>query len=298
MIRYAARLAAQHVLSQPLVRPAYLAVQKHLTKSVTVTAPMVRQRADLALSYLDRLTRLGIEDLMTHGTILDLGAGWHFTIPLVYYRLGADAQVLLDLHRLADRAIVSATAAEVNALTLPGARRLIPLPQSEDFDRWLGRLGISYQVPDFVPFPVEHGSLRAIFCTEVLCYPDRPVVRAVFEEAVRTLAPGGVFVASAHLFDINALYDRGLSKFNMLRYSPEIWSRWFRPPITGMNRLRVSDFRELLYGLPLAPVVWEPEMPTADDLAEILQMPLASCFERYQPEDLACPHLFFVLQRT
>ena len=63
------------------------------------------------------------------------------------------------------------------------------------------------------------------------------------------------------------------------------------------NRLRAPDYRELLEQAGFELLAFDIEPGTAADLAELEQIPLAKCFQRYSREDLAAKHLFFAARK-
>jgi len=299
MLIFMSRIVAQHVLSLPGLRRLQQPIRKWITGSVRVTSTTFQQRVDLALMYLSCCEKAQLGNFVKSGdTILDHGAGWHLTVPLLYYRLGAKRQILTDVLRLVEPALVFHIARELNRLQLDGkCQRPLPEPGDLTFDQWLAELGISFIAPAFLPIPVADASIGAILSTGVLCYPTREEIRFTFQEVARALKPGGVFVCSVPLFDIYSLYDTSLSRFNFLRYSKKTWDRWFRTSTLSLNRLRVSDFLAALHELPLDPVIWEPTPPSDTDLQALDRIPLHSDFANYARDDLACPYLFFVLRK-
>jgi SAM-dependent methyltransferase len=298
MLKFLAKIAAQHALSPAFVRPAYSFVQQHVTRSITPQPQTVRQKVEVGLMYLDRIESAGLPSLLTAGPILDYGAGAFLGLPLLYARLGAKAQIAVDVTRSARENIVFEVARETNRIDLgPRASRLLPDPSGGTLDEYLKTLGIRYAAPVGLPLPLASESVSTAVCTQVLYYPPRESVREIFAEIARLLRPRGVFVASTHLYDTYWSFDLSLSRFNFLRYSKRTWERWFNSALIGYNRLRARDFRDLLKGLPLEPIVWEATPPTEDDLQSLRQIEVHPEFAGYDLTDLASTELFFVLQK-
>src|SRR5437016_6027641 len=84
----------------------YRFTQKHLTGSLRATEARVSQKIDIGFQYAARLTALDLKDALLKGHHLDFGAGWHPTIPLLFYSLGVDRQSLLDVTPLLDDSLV------------------------------------------------------------------------------------------------------------------------------------------------------------------------------------------------
>ena len=79
----------------------YRYLQTNWTKSIVATPARVGQKIDIGMRYLAALENHGysIDDIrkMRH---LDLGCGWHPTIPILYSKMGLKGQVLTDLNYL------------------------------------------------------------------------------------------------------------------------------------------------------------------------------------------------------
>ena len=188
-------------------------------------------------------------------------------------------------------------ARELNRLDLgPRASRLLPQPDNrQKLDDYLNLLGIRYVAPAALPLPIQSDSIGVLLCTQVLYYPPRHRVRAIFEELARVLKPGGVAVATIHLYDTYSQFDRSLSRFNFLRYSAKTWERWFNNSHMSYNRLHASDYAALLEGLPFKKIIWEVTPPSQDDIAELSRIKVHPEFSSYGLADLASTHLFFVI---
>ena len=284
----------------PVMNQLYLPLQKSFSGSLVVDSKTVRHKVDVGLMYLDRIAAAGMGNLIELDPILDFGGGWHLTIPLLYARLGARTQIITDVRRLASKEVVFAVVRKLNRLDLdPHPSHLLPEPGShQNLDNYLKPLDIRYQAPASLPLPLESESIGSILCTVVLSHPPRRHVRSIFEEMARVLKPGGVVVVTIHLYDMYSDFDRSLSRFNFLRYSADVWDRWFNNSHMSYNRLRASDYASLLDGLPFKKIIWEVTPPSEDDIAELNRIKVHPEFSSYDLTDLASTDLFFVLQKV
>jgi len=300
MVKFLAKIAAQHILSAPMLGRLHQPLQKWVTGSIVVAPGTVQQKVDVGLTYLNLAAEAGLGNLIEQDPILDFGGGWHFTIPLLYSRLGAKNQIIVDIKRIAVEDVIFSLIRELNRMDLgPRALRLLPEPSShQTLDDYLKSLGIRYEAPVAIPLPVEADSVGSVLCTQVLLHPPRHQVRAIFEETIRVLRPGGIFVASIHLYDVYSNFDPLLSRFNFLRYSTKTWERWFNNSHMSYNRLRAPDYRRLLEGLPFKTIIWEVTPPTDADIKELSRIKVHPDFSSVAREDLAGTHLLFVLQKV
>src|SRR5882724_1375355 len=109
-MNWRAKIAAFKVLSAlPGGSALYRFCQEHLTKSLDPVLARVRQKLDVGMLYWNTLARLQKVELLLKGVHLDFGAGWHPTIPLLFYSMGVGRQYLFDLVPVMDRQIVKQT---------------------------------------------------------------------------------------------------------------------------------------------------------------------------------------------
>lgn len=282
----------------------YRFCQKNLTGSLRATDLRVSQKLDVGLQYLDWLSAHGRGDKLLSGTHADFGAGWHPTIPYLYYSLGVEKQYLFDVVSLLDEELVRDTLRMFLVLAQKPdwphrgrLRRLPPELAGSDWRGYLARLGITYQAPYDGALEELSGKLDVVTSTQVLLHIPRPVLADCFRRIHGSLNSGGLFLATIHLRDLMAATQPGVSKYNQLRYSTETWERWINSPLMSYNRMRAPDYRELLEAAGFEVAGFEIERGTEADLAELAQIPVAPCFQRYSREDLAAKHLFFAAHK-
>jgi len=93
-----AKVTAYRILSAlPGGAVLYRFIQERVTKSLVPASERVSQKIDVGLEYFCWLANHGLRERLIEGVHLDFGAGWHPTIPLLYYCLGVKRQHLLDV---------------------------------------------------------------------------------------------------------------------------------------------------------------------------------------------------------
>lgn len=300
MIRFAAKIALQHVLGTvPGGRAVYAWGQRRLIGSVAPTDEMLRDQEDRARLVLELLREASPGLAMAdHGPHLDIGAGWIPMIPLALRQRGLHGQWLVDIQRALRPGPVFAAARWLDTrrgclppLSPPGRES----PQA--LSAWLDDLGIRYAAPAHAPYDLADGSLGLVTCWQVLQYPDADALRAIHLEAARLLRPGGLYVAALRLDDQYATGDPSLPRFHFLRYGRTTWARWFDNRFTPLNRLRPSDHAGLLDGLPFERMAWRITGGGPAEIAELERQPPHADFAGYAPADLAATGLLFVLRR-
>jgi SAM-dependent methyltransferase len=258
----------------------------------------------VGLRYFEAVEREQCAEQFLRGVHLDFGAGWQPTIPLLYYAMGVERQYLFDLVPVMEGQTVKQTVETFRAITGDAnwphrakLRRLPPLMGDVSLREYFEGLGISYCAPYAAVFPTLAGQVDLVTSTQVLLHIPRETMRWCFCEILKSLKPGGLFLATAYLKDLFADRHKGLPRYNHLRYSAETWERWVNSPLMSFNRFKARDYRELLEGASFQIRRFDIEEGTAEDLRELEKIGIAPCFKGYSRAELAAKDLFFVAQK-
>ena len=305
-MNWVAKVAAYKILSAlPGGGTLYRYCQERVTQSLVPTSDRVRQKIAMALRYFDWLANNGMRGRLIDGVHLDFGAGWHPTIPLLYYCLGTARQHLFDVRANLDGQMLQQTVKVfldiVTNSQWPHRAKLARLPPPLEDSNWqayLERLGIFYHAPYGNALAGLTDGVDVVTSTQVLLHVPRPAMPGCLSQIHASLKPGGVFLATVYLQDIlTGNLHTGVNKYRQLKYSPATWERWISSSIMHYNRFRARDYREMLEEAGFEVVHFEVEPPTAEDYAELDRIQIAPCFQRYSREELAAKGLFFVARK-
>jgi len=296
-------LALKALSALPCGEKLYNWGQKNVTRSLDPTSDRVRGKVDVALLYLDTLDRLGAIPDLAKISHLDLGSGWHPTIPFYFYSAGCERQWLFDVVPLLDTGLFHRTLATfksvVSAPEHPAHRRVRRLPEvdaSAALPDALRTVGMTYVAPYAETLNGMSNAVDLATCTQALQHVEPDHLRTLFGAIFRALKPGGYFLATVHLKDLYANLG-GISHYNHLRYSPSTWKTFVNSRLISFNRLKAPDFREMLEGAGFGLPHFEVEHGTPADLAELDGLRIDPSFAHYSREDLAAKHLFFVARK-
>jgi len=283
----------------------YTYFQEHFTKSTLATRGRVDQKLKVGLGYWSWLKQNNLADIINE-KLLDLGAGWHPTIPLLWYALGTKQQVLLDVFPNMNANQVRDTVRFfrelVNEPRWPereSVRRLpeIPLADGLTTDSTLKPLGIQYHAPYPGVLTSQRNTFGAVFCTQVLQHIPKSVQLAIFKELHQCLRPRGVFLATVHLVGQFRSPHLSTGQYEHLKYSPWFWEKIVNSTLMGFNRLKSPDYRETLEQAGFRIRAFDVQWPTAADLAELKHTRIHPAFRHYSERELAARHLFFVAEK-
>ena len=191
-------------------------------------------------------------------TAIEVGTGWVPAVPFgcalagiriltvdvarlvepdIFERFLVEAQRYLPL-------LAEAAGVEEQVLT----DRLKTAQETAGFGQAMQALGCEWQAPvdttDLVELPDGHADVT-ISNLVLQCIP-KPIVPAVISEISRVTRPCGFSIHRMTMCDEYSSGDPTRNDLDFLRFSDERWHRWFSHRIKHLNRLRYSQFLDLL----------------------------------------------------
>ena len=286
----------------PFGNTVYSFLQNNLTRSLLVTRSRLLQKAEIGNLYWEKFEELGVskESLKTH---LDLGSGWHPTIPLLFEAYGVKRQFLCDVVPIITPATFKSTQSIFNQLV--GEGKICKCNPTPPNDRELGDLseimsvhGFSYHAPYFGIGSDQSGKIDFVSCTQVLMHIDRPQLIECFKEMFKSLRPGGWFICTNHLFDIYSNTDKSISIYNHLRYSERFWRTLVNSKMMSFNRLKSRDYRELLELSGFEIIEFHITHGDEADIKSLRSLKIHPEFSsRFSEKELSEKHLYFVARK-
>ena len=284
----------------------YNFAQNNITKSSYATLARVEQKVNVGLNFWDWLKRENLSDKLVQGKLLDLGAGWHPTIPLLWYAFGNNDQTLADISAYMTAEQVADTDKFFRELVenpkwshRQALKRLPKLNRDSKSDAasLLQPLGINYQAPydDYLQKRPNHFDM--VICTQVLQHIPKAVHLQIFKELFHCMKPGALFHSTVHFVGHFRSPDLRQGQYEHLTPSPETWDNWINSSMMGFNRLKGPDYRETLEQSGFRIREFRLTAPTDEDLAELRRTDVHPSFKQYSEQDLATRGVFFVAQK-
>lgn len=230
--------------------------------------------------------------------VLELGTGWHLTVPLCLALWGVDTVTTVDRtsllrpDRLAaglrltcrllaeDPGAVDAPTPRLDPLRNSVLRELAARPRVEPTE--LRRVGVHIHVGDARHLGAEHGPVDLFTSNNVLEHVSAGDLPAIFAAYGAIAADRAVMSHFIDLADHFSSFDPTISSRNFLRYSSQRWRFWDND-LVPQNRLQLSDYRRAHEEAGFAIICEEVRRAPVSELARV---PVAAEFSRYRDEDL------------
>lgn len=239
--------------------------------------------------------------------LFEIGSGWYPTFPFACYLGGAQRVITVDLNRHIKLDLVRDCAvnlgrhttliADACGVTEMDVRRrqqqlVERLSQSDDVDAATDGV-VRYEAPaDASRTAMQEHALDCVFSNSVLEHVVPQAVDAIFREAMRILAPGGVMFHSVNCGDHYAYVDRRINQLNYLKYSDREWRRWDNA-FLYQNRMRAYEFvdRAVAAGFD---IVLNTECARENRMAQLAAMQVHPQFAHIPPERLCVTSIDFI----
>jgi SAM-dependent methyltransferase len=302
-MRWLAKAALQRTLGAlPQGERLNYVFQRHVLHSFPVGDTAYCQKFTRAVNHLAAYEEHGPEIPVAEATFFEFGAGWDLAIPVSYALLGVGRQVVIDIRPSARIELVNETIAALERLRPEleqAAGRSLrdlggPIASIAELEP---RFGIRYLAPcDARDSGLPPSIVDFVSSTDTCEHIPGDDLASIFRESYRLLRPGGAFSCRIDLQDHYAYFDRGLSRYNFLRFSDRTW-RVVNSPLHHQNRLRSPDYLQLVRDAGFELVVERPSGPSDAGRAELRSLPLAERFRPYSEDDLGVTVLSFVAVR-
>jgi hypothetical protein len=253
--------------------------------------PAFRSKVRRALVHHEALLRYGVSARMAP-TAYEFGAGWDLVVPLVYYALGIERQILTDARPNLRLGLVNDAIARLELLRDElSAEAGLPLRAFGSTPlRTIGELQVRFGMEYRAPIDARRTGLPSecigfASSTNTLEHIPEAELRPVLAETRRLLMPAGVLSCWIDLRDHYSYCDRSISAYNFLTVSDRRW-RAVNSALHYQNRLRCSDYRRAFEDAGFAILLEQPVRPTDAELELLSGLRLAPRFRDYALDDL------------
>jgi hypothetical protein len=239
-------------------------------------------------------------------TLVEVGTGWLPIIPLLCAGFGAK-----KIHTYDHVAHVRTSLVENVLRQLKEKALIVPELHGIFFDQTfdagenngqdpgsiLRLFHVDYRAPaDASKTGLEAETADIFFSNKVLEHIPENAIVSICREAHRVLKPGGLFYNYVGMLDHYSYFDKRISRVNCLRYSDLFWRIMAQNKISYQNRLRKSDYLNIITTAGFDIVKTEATVPD-EDLKAVRNMKLAPRFQKMDSEDLAASFVEIVARK-
>ncbi len=268
-------------------------LQKHVTKSLDLDTIWFQRRLRECRWHLENCFNTGGNPSTR---VLELGTGWHPTIPLAFWLCGVSKIFTIDIQPVlrpetlratfesfvasADRGELAAALPWLKEDRLAMLRTIID--RQDEPIQILRDLGIEALVRDARDSGLESASIDFFYSNSVLNEIPAHILTNIFSEFKRLASRRAAMSHYILLKDMYSSFDSSITSFNFLKYPDWAWNI-FNSPLQCQNRLRVSDYRQIHQSNGFALLYEHDERGSPADLERVR---IAKKFRRYSPDEL------------
>lgn len=284
----------------------YHFIQDRLTRSTAATPGRLSHKLQAGMDFWRWLQAHQRTEQLRRGRLLDYGAGWHPTIPLLWHAFGNQRQTLVDIKPNLSARNVRDTVRIFCELVghedwpgRPWLERLPALPADANasLETLLGALGMEYRAPYGSLLKERAGQYDMVLCTQVLQHVPPEALPGILSEIHHCLRPGGLFHATIHFVGHFGDPFARRGHYEHLMYSPQTWERRFNSRLMIFNRLKGPDYHAALQRAGFRLLAFEVTPPGEADLAELRRTPVHPSFRHYPEQELAALGVFVAAEK-
>ena len=276
-------------------------LQRYVTRSVPASEEGFMAAVSYAHRHMDSLRRY-LRRPLADAVFFEFGAGWDITIPLAYYGLGVEHQILVDIRSLLQIEVVNDTIQKYQ--TTPCDLKIARRPanylsgRQRDLTIILNKhYGIDYRAPcDATDTGLPSRSIDCVTSTATLEHIPQADIGKILRECHRILRDDGVMSLLIDYDDHYSYFDSKVSGYNFLRYSDRMWAV-FNPSLHHQNRLRHRDYLEILMDSGFDVIEDQHKDGSDVDLQVLGPLALANRFKSYAVAELAVHNSLIVARK-
>jgi hypothetical protein len=277
----------------PMGDQLYCLLQRHVTHTLPRALSPTYEKAVNQLRHIEQIRAR--RDSIDDAVLLELGAGWDLYSNLLYWCLGLNAQIVVDVRRWVQPSAVNAVISHLQNDPPPNALRKPPaLIIGRSVEAQLKSLyGIDYRAPfDATSMTLPDQSVDFVVTTSVLEHIPLDICRAIIAECRRVMKVNGLM---SHIIDYSDHYahsDGNITTYNYLQFDEREWAR-YNPGIHYQNRARSADYRRLFREAGFVVIDEREWHGERDDFERVNVHPT---FKGHSPEELLTLGCEFLLR--
>jgi len=269
-------------------------LQRYITRSLPGDDKRFIHRLNIAKEQFDIFNKYSSLAKTHDITYYEFGAGCDLINPIGLSLLGIQTLYCIDIRELVFPELINDTISKLHRLkeqipfdySLP--ERIPQVTVSNVKDILSRYFRIYYRAPvDAKCTNLPESTIDLIVSNFTLEHIPAGDIPGILKECHRILKKGGIVTLLIDYTDHWSYFDRSISRYNFLKYSPTKWKR-YNPALHYQNRLRHRDYLDIIKHLDFSVLEDKPHIPSKEDLDFLSDFPIDSYFtERYTLDELA-----------
>jgi SAM-dependent methyltransferase len=223
--------------------------QKRITKTLPIKEIELKQKLLWTQKHIENFQKYNSSHL-SEATFYEFGAGWDMAQPLLFYTMGVDHQIIVDIRRLVRPELISNSIKIIEHLNEVFTFPRLPkthIKDKLDFESvFLKFYGIQYKAPsDARKTGLSDNSIDCITSTNTLEHIPPNEIKAILKECYRILKEDGILSFQIDYQDHYSYFDKNISVYNFLKFNQGTWNTFFNPSLHYQNRLRHKEYLQL-----------------------------------------------------
>ncbi|MBD2729998.1 class I SAM-dependent methyltransferase [Nostoc sp. FACHB-892] len=275
--------------------------QKNITKNLPLKELKIKEKLLIAEQHIENFYKY-TSDSLEQATFYEFGAGWDLVQPLLFYSLGVNHQVLIDIRKLIRIELINKAIEEIQHISSYLKLQRIPKKyfknQLECIDELMQFYGIQYRAPfDARKTNLEQETIDYIVSTNTLEHIPPDDIIAILKECYRLLKNDGAMSFKIDYQDHYSYFDSTISVYNFLQFNNKIWNLLFNPSLHYQNRLRHQDYLNIFSDIGFEVLEDKIIEGTESDLDKINKLSISQDFSQYNISALSIRGTTIVLKK-
>lgn len=301
------KAAAQKFISLlPFTQQTNQLLQKYVTKRTSITDVFFTDKLIHVQKHLQYFFKYS--NLKNEFTTLELGTGRYPIIPICMYLSGANKIYSVDINDMTSADKIKQTIIRINKsyedgvlqqyITVDKSRLtklndLLVIDNEQQFNDAFHSLGFLFLLEDINKSKIEMHSIDLLHSNNTFEHIAPNDLKHMMTTFKLLLKPSGLMSHFIDMTDHFSHFDKSISVFNYLKYSPKKW-QLIDNNILPQNRLRITDFRNLFEQNNFEVLI---EENNNGPIAELQAMHIDTAFKHYTEKDLLVCHSYMVVRQ-
>jgi SAM-dependent methyltransferase len=275
--------------------------QKNVTKNLPINESKIQEKLEIANIHIDNFREYGNKPF-EQAIFYEFGAGWDIAQPLIFYSLGINHQILVDIRKLVKIELINNSIQRLQDSNISNKVERVPKHIIDDKNNLVSLLkelyGIDYRAPaDARDTKIKEKTIDCITSTNTLEHIPPEDIKAILKESHRILRDDGIMSFQIDYQDHYSYFDKNISVYNFLEFSEINWNLFFNPSLHYQNRLRHNDYLDIIDDVGFEILSDKYIEGQLADIEKIKSLDLDQKFSKYSLSELAVRGTQIVLRK-